>query len=735
MPGHFYNSRLYSESRKMICCRAMYILSLLAVFFFCENCFAQRTKIEILKNDLLLLRDSARVDCLNVLSLAYTYLHADTAKSYAQKAYTGAVAINYLRGEIMSLNNKAHIAGLGLHNFPLQEKISLQTIQSYKNLCDEKMLGETYMNLALALFCQSYFDRSAAACAKVIALSQKATYQKRLGETIAVMGCISLETGNYEKSFEYFNQSLGIFKNSNDSYNTAILLAKMGDLYRLAGDHKTALDFYYQSLEYPQGPALEWHPLVDLGDTYYALDQYDSAVYDREKYMQTIKALTIRSNYTSLPGIRMAEMHIASNEYDKALVLLTADLKSTREANDKNKLMRLLFDIGKAYKGQKNYPKAFYFITDLLQNAKNHKARQYLRDGYQLMAGLYDLQHQVDSAYFYYRQYTIMKDSVALDEFSKRLAIYKVASETARKQAQIELLKNEKLISQQQLQLSVQQLKAGSFQKNILISGILFLVLLGLIIVRNIRLKQRNEAGRHEIERNELSLQKLESERTKSVLQQQAKELEMQALRAQMNPHFIFNSLNSINRFILQNNKEKASEYLTKFSRLVRLILQHSQYALISLESELEALQVYLELEAVRFEQHFNFIIRVDEGLDAAALKVPPLIIQPYAENAIWHGLMHKDEKGCLEIELYEKQDMLYCKITDDGVGRKKAFELKSKSASTHKAMGMQITAKRIAMLQHEKQQVTQITINDLVLPGGKPGGTEVILHIPVCYD
>ena len=229
-----------------------------------------------------------------------------------------------------------------------------------------------------------------------------------------------------------------------------------------------------------------------------------------------------------------------------------------------------------------------------------------------------------------------------------------------------------------------------------------------------------------------LMLERSEKEKQVAELQQQKTELEMQALRAQMNPHFIFNSLNSINRFILQNNRAQASEYLTKFSKLVRLILQNSQASLISLESELEALELYLDLEALRFEHHFAYKISVSKDIDIEVLKVPPLIIQPYAENAIWHGLMHKEEKGHLEIEISQEEEVLCCKITDDGIGRKKAAELKSKSSTSHKSMGMRITADRIAILQQEKELDTYITINDLVLADGSAGGTEVIIKIPV---
>jgi ligand-binding sensor domain-containing protein len=232
-----------------------------------------------------------------------------------------------------------------------------------------------------------------------------------------------------------------------------------------------------------------------------------------------------------------------------------------------------------------------------------------------------------------------------------------------------------------------------------------------------------------------LQMERSEKEKELSRLQHRTAQLEMHALRAQMNPHFLFNSLNSINRFIIQNNSEQASGYLTKFSRLMRLILQNSQYELIPLENELEALKLYLELEAVRFDHHFTYTIKIDDRLDVSALKVPPLIIQPYAENAIWHGLMHKEEKGKLLIELEEQDDYLVCRITDDGIGRKKAAELKSKSASTHKSMGMKITADRIASMRRRKSGDNNIQITDLVLPDGSPAGTRVEIKLALQYD
>ena len=216
-------------------------------------------------------------------------------------------------------------------------------------------------------------------------------------------------------------------------------------------------------------------------------------------------------------------------------------------------------------------------------------------------------------------------------------------------------------------------------------------------------------------------------------LKQKSSDLEMQALRAQMNPHFIFNSLNSINLFILENNRLQASEYLSKFSKLIRLILQNSQEPFIPLEKELEALQLYMELEALRFENKFEYKITVADNIDVTVIKVPPLIIQPYVENAIWHGLVHKEEGGHLEINVYTTGELLFYKIKDDGIGRQKAGELRSKSASKQKSMGMRITADRIALLKQQNR--TSIVISDLVLDDGNSGGTEVMIELPVLYD
>jgi len=273
------------------------------------------------------------------------------------------------------------------------------------------------------------------------------------------------------------------------------------------------------------------------------------------------------------------------------------------------------------------------------------------------------------------------------------------------------------------------------WQKQLLILAMLGLIIGTFFILRNILLRRRNEVSMRTTLENELTTQRMEAERTKTEMQAQALKLEMQVLRAQMNPHFIFNSLNSINRFILQNKQLEASKYLIKFSRLIRLIMQNSQSALIPLKRELDALRLYLELESVRFDDHFKFTISLGNNIEVYFLKVPPLIFQPYIENAIWHGLLHKEEKGTLNIKVNRENNSLVIKIQDDGIGRKMAAKLASKSSTRHQPMGLQITAERITMLQDPNGSESSVTINDLVSPDGSAMGTEVIIKIPVFYD
>lgn len=208
--------------------------------------------------------------------------------------------------------------------------------------------------------------------------------------------------------------------------------------------------------------------------------------------------------------------------------------------------------------------------------------------------------------------------------------------------------------------------------------------------------------------------------------------VEMNALRAQMNPHFIFNCLNSIDYYILKNDMEKASDYLNRFSRLIRLILQNSRSNYVNLKDELEALKLYIEMESLRFDEQFDYEVKVAKGLILEEIEIPPMLLQPYVENAIWHGLMQKNGKGKLDLTITKENGHLQCIIEDNGIGREAAMAIRSKSATRRKSMGMQITEDRIGMINRLYNTDATVNITDMKDNKGTAKGTRVNLEIPL---
>jgi len=219
-------------------------------------------------------------------------------------------------------------------------------------------------------------------------------------------------------------------------------------------------------------------------------------------------------------------------------------------------------------------------------------------------------------------------------------------------------------------------------------------------------------------------------EATKTAFNKRIAQTEMTALRAQMNPHFVFNCLSSINHFILANRADDASAYLTKFSRLIRLILDNSRKETNDLKRELETLQLYIEMEQMRFADRFHYTLKIESGINTEDIQIPPMLIQPYVENAIWHGLMHKKTTGNLLIEIKNTENVLTIIIEDDGIGRVEAAELKSKTASKNKSHGMEVTAERIQLINQLYNANASVDIIDKTNENGTMAGTKVVIKI-----
>ena len=697
-----------------------YITVIFLQWFCCTASIAQQNGIDSLKQILPDLNDTGRIDCLNKLSSAFVFVEKeDSAGHYANLAYNESKKINYVHGIAVSYIRKARIAKHFADDFILSERLAQQSLMWYEKTANKEGLFDVYYELFYAVVPQSRFAEGAEYANKMYELSNEKGDEAGMCEALQRIAAAYKNAGDYEKSFDYYLRLRQFAEKTKNKYHLSCSLFGLGQLYMKIEDYSTALKHFREAfqMDTPEYEAMrrreDWDIWVKMeyAEIFSHLKLFDSAAY----YFALFKPLKEVDTYHRIYLVSMGEYFFLQKKYDPALENFLQALAFHRKLNDQNEIQRTLILIAETYFAKADYASAMRFGKEALHVAHQTRAKQILRDGYQVMYTVYDRLHQSDSANYYFRHYTAMKESVANDQVKARFAVFGY-------EQKISLLDKEK-------QLQDQRLAQTNQQKKFLIAGLVFLFIAGFVFFRNLILKRKNEKLRMQ---HVFELQQVENEKSKIEFQQQATELEMQALRAQMNPHFIFNSLNSINRFILQNNKSHASEYLTKFSKLVRLILQNSQASLITLESELEALKLYLELEALRFEQHFDYTISVAKDLDIDILRVPPLIIQPYAENAIWHGLMHKDDKGKLEIEILEEDSCLLIKITDNGIGRKKARELASKSTTKHKSLGLKITADRVAMLHTANENNSPVTINDLVHADGGAAGTEVVIRLPV---
>lgn len=218
----------------------------------------------------------------------------------------------------------------------------------------------------------------------------------------------------------------------------------------------------------------------------------------------------------------------------------------------------------------------------------------------------------------------------------------------------------------------------------------------------------------------------------KAKVQEELRQSQLASLKAQMNPHFMFNALNSIQEFILLNDKKQANMYMGKFADLMRMTLDMSNKSEVALEDEIKSLSVYLELESLRFEKDFTYHINVDNNINPAHIYLPSMLVQPYVENAVKHGLLHQpgEKKVSIAFTLPQK-NMLICTITDNGIGRKRSAEINAQRIKKHTSFATGATQKRLELLNHERGQAISVQYSDLADTNGQVSGTSVTLSIP----
>jgi tetratricopeptide (TPR) repeat protein len=580
---------------------------------------------------------------------------------------------------------------------------------------DNQMMGDLYSSMSKFYFLRHDYKTSEENSKKSM------HYYEMANDTlnqikVCTQFCVVYQiTGDFENGLAYSQKAISLVeklegnppKERGRGEGNAFLWMSL--IYTVAGDYETAFNVIQRGRDYysSDDSVGMWFWSSQVGDLYRLKGNFDSAMF----YLNHYAVASPNANNTGISSL--GYLYVSLKQYDKALRTVIPDINYLRNVHIiMPPLENGLMVAANAYYGMKNYNKALEYAREAQKALEIMHGRVGMIDNCKLLSDIFIRIGKIDSAYFYLNQYSILKDSLLNRQFYFRLNNYKKQADEQRKISQINLLNKDN-------QLKQQKLKQEAIVRNALIIGLMLLMFLALFIFRTLDQRRKSE----------MQKQRFENEKKQAEFQQKTTELEMQALRAQMNPHFIFNCLSSINRFILKNEAIAASDYLTRFSRLIRLVLTNSQISMIPLSDEIEMLRLYLDMERLRFTDAFDYNITFNNSIQPEMIYIPPLLLQPFCENAIWHGLMHKKEKGCLNILFSMQLAVLSCTIEDDGIGRVKAAQMNTGSVK-QKSVGLKITSERLALFNEGKKAETFVRTEDLMDESGNALGTRVILTI-----
>lgn len=495
-----------------------------------------------------------------------------------------------------------------------------------------------------------------------------------------------------------------------DDYSAIHLyvLMEMKDLWGHIGDMEQYDRYLRKSIDFIDNAQSlpEVHKIVSLHDILSScLYRNDSTNFSRylSVFLELIKPF---EKDIALPQYHVELFKFSMESDDEWMKQMIDYLPVHRDLQRWENLALTYYLVAKRkYDNQAPVDEVLELIDSCIAVSRRYQIPKYLIPQYTFKEAIYTNNGDYRNAYQSSKSLALLTDSLKQIELLKNIDALNVQFETQKK---------ENRILEQQLII-----QKRNRQRNTLIATTLGLIL--AIVFYEMRRRSRNQIQR---------LKHLKSLQEKDM---QVAQSQMSLLRSQMNPHFLFNSLNSIKHYIIQKSTEESAQYISDFSKLMRMNLQNSAEMLVSLDREIAFLKQYLHMEQMRFKDPFEVRWKISEDLILESFQVPPMLIQPYLENAIWHGIRHKSSKGIIEIQIASAEKSgLDCIIEDNGIGRKKAAEMKSSSFPLKKSMGTQITTRRIKMANEILSTDIQVNTEDLYDHNGKATGTRVRIHIPI---
>lgn len=550
--------------------------------------------------------------------------------------------------------------------------------------------GNAYIILSQYKEALGEFTKAQQIFASLVQESSSKTFKTGLARAYASMAVVHSEINNYPMALDFYGKALKIYLETHQKNYCAKVYNNIGIVYKSQKRYPQALDYLQKALmlQKETNDASMPTTLTNMGAIAFEQHNFKLAenyYHQAEQAFEKIGASRNNALLLTYWGdlyLQKKDQTQANNYYQKALAGYQSMQNDFGAALVWYKISGLQFELGQ-------YTKALTSAEKSLQLAQSIGTQDQIIEDEKRISEIYAALNQPQAELIHYKKYIAARDALNNWENNKKFL---------RAEMNFEYQKKEALIQEE----NKRQNQLFWFM---VIGGLL---LIGLVFVTYNRLQIKRRL----------------------TLQKEVAEYEQKALHLQMNPHFVFNCLSSISSFIVQNGTDSAIKYLAKFSKLMRLTLEYSKASLIPVHKEIESLQHYLELEQLRFHKKFDFTIQASTSVEDD-MALPPLLIQPFVENAILHGIVPKETNGNIDIVFKVEQEQLVCIITDDGIGLSKSMAIKENSVKAHESMALEITKKRLEMIESTTHQKARVLIEET---SAHSSGTQVTLYLPIQY-
>lgn len=539
---------------------------------------------------------------------------------------------------------------------------------------DPRAMAAYHMQLGL-------FDASEYQFSEAVVNLQKALgMYENLQDTVLMASCL-LNLGNAyrelnddAKAIQHYNTALYIYEVNGDDASAALALGFVGNIYKENGERELALSNYYKALALHRKNDFREDICIDLNN--------------------------------------IGEVMIASRDYDEAAPYLLESLALSREINSQSGIIAATYNLAVIDMATGAFGNALSRLEDVLRRARITRSGVDIRNATQKLSELYERTGRMEAALQYRKQYDAWKDSVVNQTERER----QLRREAARKARVEQLGAVEKQLVDKEL------LRQRTLRNAIVI----IIILIGFLTAGVVYFLRQRAWMRRTMQDQDRSLRQLS-------FKHDDLDMKINMIRTQLDPHFLFNSMDSISRMVLAGDNKNASLYLNKLSRFLKLSLENLDTGRVSLDSELMQIESYVQMEQLRMDEKVNLEINVDRMVEGGDAMVPPLILQPFVENALWHGLAHKreGESRHLRIQVKEKHDIVVCTIEDNGVGRERAAFLSGHPVKGKEQSGIRHAEQRLRMLDRSGTG-SLIRILDLKDRYGNAVGTRVEVMIPL---